>query len=60
MVFHVKVAYNMETIKIAKPTKIIVGNPRSDYVQVWSRKRLIITLKFTLKYILMIFTMKVE
>ena len=51
MVFTVKVAHNMEIVKIVKLTKIFGGNPLveiPDCAQVWSRKRLTDTLSYTL------------
>ena len=60
MVFTVKVAFNMEIVKIEKLTKVYGGNPRIERSQVWSTKMLTINfLKFTSRDISMIFTVKV-
>ena len=60
MVFTVKVAFNMEIVKIEKLTEVYGGNPRTEHFQIWSTKMLTINLlKFTLRDISMIFTVKV-
>ena len=58
MVLTVNVAYNMEIVKIAKLTKVIGEKGR---LQVWSRKRLTITLYvFTSSNIFIIFNVRVD
>ena len=39
MILTLKVAYNMEIVKITKLTKSYDGNPRSGQIQILSRNR---------------------
>ena len=60
MVFHVKIAYNMETVKIAKPTNFFYWKYEVRLRPRLIQKRLIITFKFTSKYISITFIVKVD